>query len=32
MINPPGPPSKHQLVLMIWFGVLPNLTSVRSRP
>ena len=24
--NPPGPPTKHQLALMIWLAVLPTLT------
>ena len=24
--NPPGPPTKHQLALMIWLAVFPTLT------
>jgi antibiotic biosynthesis monooxygenase (ABM) superfamily enzyme len=26
MTNQPGPPSKHQLALMIWLAVFPTLT------
>jgi antibiotic biosynthesis monooxygenase (ABM) superfamily enzyme len=26
--NPPAPPSKHQLALMIWIAVFPTLTVI----